>query len=59
MWWILGNRYEYSSVDIRKSYLLSIDFSIWLNAIGMVLWFMVPYLVVVAVVDRELRRVER
>ncbi len=54
MWWILGNRYEYSSIDIKKSYIFTNHFSLWVNAIGMILWFTGPYIIALVLVDQSL-----
>ncbi len=54
MWWILGNRYEYSSIDISKSYIFSVSFDLYLNAIGLVLWFVAPYLIAIVYVDQRI-----
>jgi hypothetical protein len=50
MWWLLGNRYEYSSIDIRKSFVFSQEFVMGLNAIVLLFWYVSPFMVAVGLV---------
>ena len=44
LWWICGNRYEYSSFDIKQSYVFSLSYHPILNPICLILNSLSPYL---------------
>lgn len=46
VWWVLGNRYEYSSIDIRQSYIFSTTYHSYLNPTCLCVHMMAPYLLV-------------
>lgn len=50
MWWLLGNRYEYSSIDIKKSFVFSQNFIMGLNAAVLLFWYVSPFILAVGLV---------
>jgi hypothetical protein len=44
VWWWLGNRYEYSGVDILKTYVYSDSYAIALNALSLIVYLNSPFL---------------
>lgn len=53
LWWIMGNRYEYSSIDIAQSYIFGIDYHWLRNSICMGIYLVVPYVLIVWEVYRK------
>lgn len=43
VWWWLGNRYEYSGVDILKTYVYSDSYAIFLNGLSLVVYLNSPF----------------
>lgn len=46
VWWVQGNRYEYSSIDIRQSYIFSSSYHPIINPLCLLIFMMSPYLLV-------------
>lgn len=44
VWWWLGNRYEYSGVDILKTYVYSSSYAIFLNGLTLVIYLNSPFI---------------
>lgn len=44
IWWWLGNRYEYSGVDILKTYVYSDSYAIFLNGLSLVVYLNSPFI---------------
>jgi hypothetical protein len=44
VWWWLGNRYEYSGVDILKTYVYSSSYAIFLNGLSLVVYLNSPFI---------------
>lgn len=44
VWWWLGNRYEYSGVDILKTYVYSQSYAIILNGVSLVIYLNSPFI---------------
>lgn len=44
VWWWLGNRYEYSGVDILKTYVYSSSYAIVLNGVSLLIYLNSPFI---------------
>jgi hypothetical protein len=44
IWWWLGNRYEYSGVDILKTYVYSDKYAVFLNGLSLVVYLNSPFI---------------
>ena len=51
VWWWLGNRYEYSGVDILKTYVYSDSYAIALNAFSLIVYLNSPFILNFALIN--------
>jgi hypothetical protein len=53
-WWWMGNRYEYSGIDVMKSYIFCAKYIPFLNAICLLIYLLSPYLLVFSMINYPL-----
>jgi hypothetical protein len=53
-WWWMGNRYEYSGIDVMKSYIFCPKYIPFLNAICLVIYLLSPYLLIFSMINYRL-----
>jgi hypothetical protein len=44
LWWLMGNRFEYSGVDVVKSYIFSSEYHPLINGISLLILMIAPHL---------------
>ena len=54
IWWWLGNRYEYSGVDILKTYVYSQKYAIFLNGISLIIYLNSPFIMTFSLLNRRI-----
>jgi len=53
-WWWMGNRYEYSGIDVMKSYIFCGEYIPYLNGLCLLIYLLSPYLLVFFLINYRL-----